>query len=288
VILVGAISEGSDPINEDGYGIIGHTNNIAAAWVLDGVTGINDENFLPAGSDAQWLVNRASGHLQNIAGHNALLPQILSDIVKALIADWDEASTKLNLPVDYDPPAACLILAKHYADGWRALRLGDSCLIAQQDGEFSQRWTTSHNNAFDRLLAEEAKLRRAQRQFEMKAFLAEFRPQLLANRKTRNTPTGLGILNTDPASINAAEYLYLGNPSKILLCTDGYYRAVDHYKLYDDFSLLSNCSSQSNLEKILREIRATESDDPQCDAYLRFKRSDDATALMLASPNSSS
>ena len=62
--LVGAISQGSGLVNEDGMGLIGPADDVSAAWVLDGVTGINDRNYLPGGSDAHWFVNKAHEHLQ--------------------------------------------------------------------------------------------------------------------------------------------------------------------------------------------------------------------------------
>ena len=167
--LIVAVTEGSSAVNEDALGYLGQAEDVSAVWVFDGVTRINNRNLLPAGGDAQWLVNKASNHLQNLAGQNAPLPQMLSDVVRILIADWDEPSAKLGLRVDFDPPAACLILAKRHADGGAHFILVPHLPTRRwtftKVDDFSQQW-------FDRLLAEEAKLRHAHGKFHVKKLLA--------------------------------------------------------------------------------------------------------------------
>lgn len=43
--LQGAITEGSGAVNEDGWGFLGSTDDVTAAWVFDGVTGINEKTL---------------------------------------------------------------------------------------------------------------------------------------------------------------------------------------------------------------------------------------------------
>lgn len=279
--LVGAVSEGSGAVNEDGWGFAGADNDVEAAWVFDGVTGINERNYLPAGSDAQWLVARAHGHLMRLAGSKAELPAIVASLVDLLIGDWREISAGLEFPADYDPPAACLVLVKRSGATWQAARLGDSCLLARADDGSHRIVAASPNNVFDNWLAREAEKRRAAGVSDVKRLLDEFRPQLLAGRRTRNTPGGYSILEASPAAAQCAEYLDLGSPSDLLLCTDGFYRAVDHYSLHGDEGLIDACAAPGGVENVLRQVRAAEAADPECRKYRRFKPADDATAVML-------
>ena len=279
--LAGAITEGSGAVNEDGFGVVETAGQISAAWVLDGVTGINDQNYLPGGSDAAWLVSRALAHLHQLAKTNMPLVAILEALVNGLVADWGEVSSGISLPADYDPPAACLILAKNYPDGWKALRLGDSCLLARHDNGDRHLQAATPDNAFDHWLSMEAKQRRDAGVLDGKALLAEFRADLIASRKNRNQPGGYSILEADPAALRLPEIIGLGHPRELLLCTDGFYRAVDHYGLHDDESLLSACTAELGVAQVLSTIRAIEADDPACETYLRFKPADDATAVML-------
>lgn len=279
--LLGALTEGSGAVNEDGFGYCGEPEDVSAAWIFDGVTGINDGSHLGGGSDAQWLVSRAQERLVELAAHEMPLEALLCDLVDGLIADWTRATAGIVLPDDYDPPAACLIIVKRYDEGWQALRLGDSCLLARGAEIALSMFTASPNNDFDHWLAREARKRRDAGVLDVKSLLAEFAPQLRAGRAKRNRPDGYSILECSRDSLALADVIDLGWPADILLCTDGYYRAVDHYGLYDEAQLLD--ASARSVERVLADLRAVERADPDCRRYPRFKPADDATAVMLSS-----
>lgn len=279
--LVGAATQGSGAVNEDGLGFLGSAGDVSAAWIFDGVTGINGQNYLDGGTDAAWFVAKAHDHLRALAGLELPLRVILSKLVKALIADFKAAAKALNLPEDYDPPAACLILLKRYGGTWQALRLGDSCLLARGSDGLNMSVAASPNNAFDHWLSTEALKRRDAGMLDIKELLAEFRPQLLQGRKSRNSPGGYSILEASPSAMEFAEYFDLGAPNEILLCTDGYYRAVDHYTLHSNESLLQASLALGGVDGVLESIRSVEANDPACVKYLRFKPADDATAVAL-------
>ncbi len=279
--LAGAVTQGSGTINEDGWGYIGAAEDVTAAWIFDGVTGINGKNYLPAGTDAAWLVSQADRHVRALAALDVSLPELISQLVQNLITDWNDVAKGLSLPKNYDPPAACLILAKRYGDSWHAVRLGDSCILARGSDGRHKMLAVSPNNAFDHWLAGEAAKRRDAGVFDIKALLAEFQPQLLEGRKLRNSAGGYSILEANPSATEFAEYLVLGQLSDLLLCTDGYYRAVDYYGLHSDESLLESSFAADGVNTVLRSIRAAEAADPTCEKYLRFKPADDATAVAL-------
>lgn len=279
--LAGAITEGSGAVNEDGFGVIDSGGGVSAAWIFDGVTGINGRNYLSHGSDAQWFVSRAHEKLLKLATADLTLPAILSELVAGLIADWAGVSAGLTLPRDYDPPAACLILAKRYEDGWKALRLGDSCLLARPEEGNSHVAAASPHSVFDAWLSRQPRHRGAAGPLDIKALIAEFRPQLIARRLKRNQSAGYSILEADLAALKMPEYIDLGDPRALLLCTDGFYRAVDHYGLHDDRSLIAACLLRDGVSHVLAALRAVEADDPACEKYIRFKPADDATAVIL-------
>jgi hypothetical protein len=281
VQLVGAVTQPSKENNEDGCGWVGSVSNVEAAWVFDGVTGINAQNILPGASDASWLVHRAADHLHRLAPSFLTVPDMLVALVDGLIDDWRSATAGMHIPVGYDPPAACLVFVKRYDDGWKALRLGDSCLLARSASGDHHVWAASPNNEFDHWLAREARARRESGTTDTEALLAQFRPQMAASRSKRNRPGGYSILEADKASLNMPEFFDLPEIDAMLLCTDGFYRAVDHYGLYSNESLVARCEEEGGVERVLREVRAIEASDPSCDKYPRFKPADDATAVML-------
>lgn len=279
--LQGAITEGSGAVNEDGWGFLGSTDDVAAAWLFDGVTGINEKTLVSAGGDAAWFVAKAHGHLLKLAGLDLGLREILSRLVQSLIVDFSTATENFVVPKDYDPPAACLLLLKRYGATWKALRLGDSCLLARAGNGANTIIAASPNNAFDHWLSIEAARRRDAGVVDMKALVAEFRPQLLRGRNLRNKPGGYGILEANEIAAQFAEYFDLGAPQDILLCTDGYYRAVDHYELHTDETLIEASLGKDGAKQVLANVRAIEASDPACQKYPRFKPADDATAVVL-------
>ena len=265
--IVGAVTQGSGPINEDGFGSVERDGAIAAAWVFDGVTGINGRNIL-GGWHRRRLARCQGRSTANGIGGRAICRFRTFSImlVDGLCADWRAAG--VAVPPDYDPPAACLILVKQYADGWKALRLGDSCLLARAaDGTLT---TALPESAFDHWLAAEAKKRRDAGMLDIKTLLAEFRPQLMASRARRNVPGGYGILEADPAAAKFGEFIDLGFPRALLICTDGFYRAVDHYEMFSDAGLI-DASLEDGVENVLADMRAVEMGDPHVPKIPRFQ-----------------
>jgi len=281
--LAGSVCQGSGANNEDGWGYVGEPGNVEAAWILDGVTGINDRAYLPAASDAAWFVARACHHLSELAGGPSGLDRILAELVARLVTEQGNALEGKDIPDDYDPPAACLVLVKKFGNVWRAARLGDSCLLARSADGDHRILTYSPNNAFDNWLAGEAGKRRATGMTGMKELLAAFRPQHLASRRRRNSDGGHSVLEAHRRALAFAERVDLGNPEAILLCTDGYYRAVDHYRLLENESLLR----RADVDVVLKAVREVEAADPECARYPRYKPADDATAVLLAAQSGS-
>jgi Protein phosphatase 2C len=279
--LVGAVTQGSGATNEDGYGYLGMPEDVTAAWILDGVTGINGRNYLPAGTDAAWLVERADKHLRLLADLEISLGEIISLLVSNVIEDWEGVARGLELPENYDPPAACLVLAKRYGDAWQVARLGDTVVLGRAKAGRLTTLAASSNNDFERWLTGEAAKRRDADVLDIKSLLAEFKPQLAQARQMRNRAGGYGILEANPAAAEYAEYLDFEDPDELLICTDGYYRAVDYYHLHDDETLLAASLKPEGVEQVLGNIRRIEAADATCVKYPRFKPADDVTAVAL-------
>ncbi len=279
--LAGAVTEGSGRHNEDAFGVTEREGQVSAAWVLDGVTGINGQTYLPAASDARWLVERVQVHLEDLAAGSLPLQDLLRDLVARLEEEWRKAAAGLALPEDYDHPATCLLLAKSYEDGWQALRLGDSYLLSEIGTVTNHPHPPSDLGDLEAELKAEARRMRDSGVVDFNTMLTASKARHSINRRQRNTPGGNSVLVADQSALAKPEFITLGSPGKILLCTDGYYRAVDHYGLCDDAGLMAGSSKPAEVEQMLRRIRAAEASDPDCLKYPRFKPADDATAVVL-------
>ncbi len=278
--LIGAVCDGSGAHNEDHCGFAGSPQDVRAAWVLDGVTGINEAKLFDTSSDARWLALKASARLQRLAADEIPLKTLLAELVHGLCDDVREALGGESFPPGHDPPAACLMLVKRYADGWQMLQLGDSSLLWRRQGQNGLGAVVPDKPA-DSALANLAAQARRDGITDIKALLASFRARFHGERQKRNQPGGYSILEADPAALMLAQVGDMGSPSQILLCTDGYYRAVDHYALHDDAGLLDASCHPEGTAQVLAAIRAAEALDLQCERFPRFKPSDDATAVAL-------
>jgi hypothetical protein len=195
--------------------------------------------------------------------------------------DWERASCGIELPADYDPPAACLLLVKRYEDGWKALRLGDSILLTQDQSVM--RWDRQDTDlaGLESQLRRDAGRLRAAGMTDFATLLQQFHTQHAANRKVRNTPGNHSILVADDQALAIPEYHDLGWPRSILVCTDGFYRAVDTYGSTDDAGLVASCNKPDGVQAVLLGIRQVESQDIECLRHPRFKPADDASAVAL-------
>jgi hypothetical protein len=128
-----ALIEAGGAHNEDAYGFIENGDEIQSAWVIYGVTGINERNILPSATDAVWFVERVQFHLHLLAASDMRLPDILEQLTDRLITDWHAASKDLQVPPDHDFPACCLLMVQKSQTGWQAMRLGDSILLSKSD-----------------------------------------------------------------------------------------------------------------------------------------------------------
>lgn len=276
--LAGQLSLGSGKVNEDAVGFIGDPHDIAAAWALDGVTGINDKGLGLMGSDAQWFVARIDHHLRNLLPGAKDLPQAMSDLIDRLIADLAGHA----LPDKYDPPAACIAAICRIDGRWQAVRLGD-CRLLAQDRNGIRRIVDFANDDFDHWVTAEAMRLRATGMTDLKDIARAMRQVQFDNRRRRNRPGGYGVIEADRACLAFAEYMELEDPSSVLLTSDGFFRLVDYYSQISEADLLARSGYDGEIARLYETMRKLEDGDPDGTRYPRFKPKDDASAIALIS-----
>ncbi|MDG2571285.1 hypothetical protein P7L87_27410, partial [Vibrio parahaemolyticus] len=89
-------------INEDGIGLHG-----PFAWVIDGATGLSDEQLTSGGSDAAWLAGTVGGRLSDLAREGDA-DAVLLRLEAAVEADFREATAHVLDIDDHQAPSACL------------------------------------------------------------------------------------------------------------------------------------------------------------------------------------
>jgi hypothetical protein len=270
-------------VNEDGYGLW-PIDAPRAAWVLDGVTGINDRALLPGPSDAAWFVAAVQEVLPAVLADAPEVPA--ADLIAALVRALERRQSASWLDPrganGRETPAASFALVRLMGGDIEILRLGD-CLVLLEAADGT---VTVMDHPV--LAAIEAETRdallemRARGITDPKKAFETMMPRLRAQRTRRNLPDGYGVLAAEPSCLPMmhVDHMPAGELRSVLLVSDGYYRLVDHYNAMNDSELVRQ-TRDVGADTLLKQLRAIEADDPLAMSYPRLKIRDDATALLV-------
>jgi serine/threonine protein phosphatase PrpC len=281
--LVEAISLAGDRAkqNDDAYGALAK-----AAWVIDGATDLHRAPSTNYASDAAWMATYLNEFLfSGLLGydlHGASPDDLRHELRRAsqsLLEEWSH-----DLPMDIErwalPTASMLTVSDHKGELTGA-DLGDSrCFVLDADGAAYS--AGSRENGTD---DERERARAASQRAGAPASLRDpdTMTMLRAVRAQHNLPGGnYWVFGLQPDCADHARVwtLALKRPAHVLLCTDGFSALVDRYKVYDAGSLV-RAALDKGLQELGRELRAIETADAGGAAHPRFKKSDDATAVLL-------
>ncbi len=103
-----------------------------------------------------------------------------------------------------------------------------------------------------------------------------------AARNFVNTAKGGYLFGPDVAAADHAKTLHVDAMSgtHLLLLSDGFLALASDYGRYDIAGLLT-ASVEKGLRELARELREIEDADPEGRTFPRFKKCDDATAVLL-------
>jgi hypothetical protein len=276
--LVEALSIPGDAArpNEDSFS---HTGRAAA--VFDGTTGLG-ELLMPGRSDAQWIAQfgarRFRAHAESGEGS-------IRDWLRAAAADAEKSYRALRKrePIEnYEVAYASAVMATPDAGGLRVLWFDDcAALLRNGNGEFAIIGDTMDKRESER--ARVVRLAKPGRGPAAAGVRDEFLPALRASRNMVNSPGGDWLFAPDIACADHARELRVTAlaDSPILLASDGFLALATDYGRYA-LEALFDATVKRGLAVLGEELRAVEAADPEGLRYPRFKRSDDATALLLA------
>lgn len=282
--LLGAASIPGSVTNEDAYGIWPMAEAPRAAWVLDGVTGINDRALLPGPSDAAWFVTQVQEALPALLAAEADRPitALMTPLVDALGARQDAAWLSPAGAAGLETPAASLALVRLLGGEVEIARLGDcQVLLERVDGSIHVLDDPVLSGIEADLKARIIALRSGGVTGES-AIRRAMLPTLRDIRRRRNAPGGYGVLAAERACLDLlrVDRFPADALRRILVVSDGYYRLVDVYGRMSEADLLQR-SAEAGVEALLTELRAIEAADPGGARHPRLKMADDATALLL-------
>lgn len=257
--------------NEDRSGARG-----TVGWVVDGATELYDDAVLPAESDVQWLVDFLTGELT--AAGEARYQGPSQVLLRELAEKTEREQRRLSFPSDRTPPACSIaVIVDAGEESYDISRIGDVTAVLSGDREerdlvfattyFDQREASAVDTARHGCLSG-----------------AEIREAMVQRR--HHTMTGgdeESVFSGHPRRVLRPRTLCgkWNEVSQLLLCTDGFARAVTDYALYASWPEMVRAASQHGLAHIEQSVRRMELDAADQTRH-RFKRADDASALLLA------
>jgi Protein phosphatase 2C len=264
-------SPGGERVNEDRLGYVG-----GLAWVLDGATDLEKDAFLPGASDVLWLVDRV-GELLTEHGRASdendpvHLLRTISHRIGTEMAD-------LRFPADRIHPTCSVGLLVAARGELRMARIGDPSCVATgtagpaelSTGFFGQREAEAVARGGTGGLDDD----------ENRRGIVRRRQQYIEGALEESVFSGhpRAGLQIRTSTLRADRFEH------VVLCTDGFARAVVDYRLYPDWPGLVASALADGLASVLDRIRHHENNPPEGPGGARsthFKKSDDVTALLI-------
>jgi hypothetical protein len=251
-----------------------------AVAVFDGATPLC-EPLMPGRSDAAWIAQfgarRLMAHLKDGDSPRAALRHALAD------AERSFAGLRRRAPREgYETPYASMILAVPREGGFALLWYGDCAALVLRPGQdceiFGPAFARRHaeSGVAARFLEETglAPVEALTRAEHMKLFRTA--------RNRVNVPGGSWQFAPEAAvSEHVSRALVTAPPGTlVLLCTDGLLALASDYAAYDAKALVAAAAAKG-LKALGAELRDVEEGDSEARRFPRFKKSDDATAVLL-------
>ena len=275
--ILDTISLPGDPLkpNDDAFG---HADN--AAVVIDGATSLGDP-LMPGMSDAAWIAHfgarRLMAHVRDGDAPVDALRHTLQDAKKSF-----EALRRREPEGKWEMPFASMAFAFEAPVGFDFLWYGDCAgLLHRAPGDVE---TLGQSLAAkQREAANVAKLAKASGLSPVGTGgnRPEFIPALRKARERLNSGNKW-VFSPEPEAAEHVGQARVAAPkgSILLLASDGFLTLVTDYGRYTAHTLMDKAMAKG-LGLLADELREIEDADPQGHKHPRFKKSDDATAVLL-------
>ena len=269
---------------DDRYGF---DEGAGTVWVIDGATDVGTRRLFPGigeaddapnfgwESDAAWYADRLSGQFLKPPQSHENAKTYLGSV----IADMDRlARREAVIPIDEQPrhnlPSAGGIWMRRQDDRLEFAGLGDCVAIVRTGGH------TQYIGQLDLIRAEHALNRK---QLAEPAGKAGGYANARKTRDRMNTDGAHWVFSLHPEAALHADVtqIKMRGETRVLLMSDGFFRLIEPYGLYDINTLMDRALEGDALPDLTVQLRAAEQN-PEDDVRMgRLKTSDDACAVLV-------
>ena len=251
-------------------------------FVIDGATGLYDNNLFQVGSDAQWLTGFLSKFLiKELPNKDKLLVDIVNEGVKKVCEEFDSLitdSTQKNISY---PSATCTIVRINRGK-LEYLIIGDSPLLIKMKSDKVEELSEFKLRKLDDIALAETVNISKQKNISISQSIVYIKDTLRKHRSLLNTPEGYNSICRDDKVASRSLYgeIVFEDVSLVVVLSDGF---AQHYSLL-------NCSEnpvdflnqlmKKPVEELYSEIISVQNSDKDYNLYPRFKNSDDATIVI--------
>jgi serine/threonine protein phosphatase PrpC len=259
--------------NEDALAFQDH-----AALVMDGATPLGP-SLLPGPSDAAWIAQfgarRLTAHLKDGDAPRIALKHALADAEKSFAG-----LTREPIREKWQTPCASMMMVVDTGSETELLWFGDCAAIVAHDGNVE-----IVGEILEKRQAEAKRARMVAQAANMSSASSIDRPQiepLLRAARNRINSGRNWLFSPDVRAAGHASRHTLSSQkdAMMLIASDGFLALVSDYGVYDMQSLMAAAQGKG-LAALGKELREIEETDPLGEKFPRFKKSDDATAVLL-------
>jgi len=275
-----------------GSGDGGAHGGVTDVLLLDGATSLAERDHVDAvEGDPAWFVQCFADAFADVIASAPLEGEVQAACVERALARvrvaWDTATKDQHVPL-YAWPIAALSWVRIRPEpaggaSFESWSLGDcKLLLAPADGAVHD--LDPYDNAYEHHLQQSVAGMVAEGVFDAAARFAALTPMLRARREEQMTSNAPDVLCLAPRGPFAARRSVVrldadgAAGAQLLAMSDGYYRLVDPYALYDDAGLARACAARGP-DALLAELRRFET--ARDTAQTSVKGMDDATAIVV-------
>lgn len=257
--------------NEDVYG---YGDNFV--FVIDGATGLGENDCMGYGDDAKWFVENVASYLNNHVSSGSIV-ECLQTVCEKLYAEYC-AKLKCTQKVAY-MPSSCISLFRIIDDKIEYYGLGDTMgYIEFLDGSYEIFYDSKLVALDNYAISEMVKIANEKgiSPVEARKYIQEI---LVHNRSLLNTKDGYYSLELTGSGLKHAicKSWNVKDVKRVCCMSDGFYEVLD-YGLYDNIQDVVN-KVECDCEGIFSQLYQAQEKDALGYMVPRFKLRDDTTVV---------